>query len=260
MPEGPPGNVVLDLDGVVYLAGTGIPGAGEALAEAGSRGYRLVFATNAAIRTPHQAAARIEELTGYPARPDQVVTSAMAASALLDGTDSPIYPVGEPGLAQTLEGAGFRLTEDPLEAGAVVAGLDLDFHYDRLRGAMRAIRNGARLIGTNPDTTYPTPDGPWPGGGALIAAIEAASGRPAEFAGKPYPPMQEAVAARLGPGPTWVVGDRPETDLALAKARSWKAVLVLTGIVTDPAEVPAEFRPDHVLASIRDLPGLLPWG
>ena len=258
MPEASPGNLVCDLDGVIYLAGTGVPGAGAALSEIAGRGYRVLFATNAALRTVEEVAARIDSLTGYPAQPDQVVTSAVAATTVLGAIDSPILTVGEPGLGESLRRAGLALTDDPLQARTVVAGLDRGFDYDRLRLAMQAVRNGARLLGTNSDTTYPTPEGPWPGGGAIVAAIEAASGRTAEFAGKPFRPMQEAVGALLGPGPTWMVGDRPETDLALARACSWIGVLVLTGIVTDPAEVEPQYRPDHVLPSIREVPELLP--
>jgi len=49
------------------------------------------------------------------------------------------------------------------------------------------------------------------------------------------------------------VGDRPETDLALARAAGWTAVLTLTGITTDRAEIAPEYRPDLVIESIADL-------
>jgi len=253
-----PGNLVCDLDGVVYLAGTAVPGAGDALAAISRRGYRVVFATNASLRTVEEVASRISALTGFHARPEQVVTSAVAASALLVPNDSPVLVVGEAGLSTTLRHAGHTVTSDPAGARAVVAGLDRGFDYDCLRAAMQAVRNGARFIGTNSDRSYPTPDGPWPGAGALVAAIEAAADHPAEFAGKPFPPMGAAITSMLGPGPTWVVGDRPETDLALARAHSWTGVLVLTGVVSDPKRVDPGLRPDHVLASIAGLPDLLP--
>jgi len=113
-------------------------------------------------------------------------------------------------------------------------------------------------VACNDDPTYPTETGLWPGGGAIAAAIETAAGRRAEVAGKPHAPMVEAVRAALGPGPTWVVGDRPETDMALGRVGGWGTVLVLSGVISDPRAVPAALRPDLVVALLADLPALLP--
>jgi HAD superfamily hydrolase (TIGR01450 family) len=252
------GNVVCDLDGVVYLGDTPVSGAGPALAEIDRRGYRLVFATNAPLRTPEAVAHHIASLTGYAASPPQVLTSAMVAAETLSVHDAPVLVVGEEGLALTLAHAGFSLTKDPAQARAVVVGLDRHLTYNRLRVAADALRRGARFVATNRDATYPTESGLWPGGGAVVAALEAATGRTAEVVGKPYPPMRDAVLRRLAPGPTWVVGDRPETDLALGHDQGWTTVLVLSGVVGDPAEVPPALRPDLVLETIADLPAHLP--
>lgn len=256
-PQRTRGNVVCDLDGVVYLADTPVPGAGPALAEIDRRGYRLVFATNAPIRTPEGVAAHITSLTGYPAAASQVVTSAMVAAEMLSARDAPVLAVGEAGLGATLERAGLSLTADPGRARTVVVGLDRRLTYDHLRAASDALLRGARFVASNRDPTYPTESGPVPGGGAIVAALETATGRVAEVAGKPHPPMRDAILSRLGPGPTWLVGDRPETDLALGRGQGWTTVLVLTGVVGDPSEVPPELRPDVVLASIADLPAHL---
>jgi 4-nitrophenyl phosphatase len=258
VPPAPAGNVVCDLDGVVYLSETPIPGAGAALTEIDRRGYRLVFATNAAIRTPEQVAAHITTASGYPARPGQVVTSATAVAEILGAGDEPVLVVGESGLAATIEGAGFALTEDPEAARTVVVGLDRRLTYDRLRLATRALLRGARFVASNEDPTYPTESGLWPGAGAIVAALEAATGRAAEVVGKPHGPMRAAIRRALGSGPTWGVGDRAETDLAMARQEGWVAVLVLSGVVSDAAEVPPGLRPDLVLSSIAELPAHLP--
>ncbi|HUU61057.1 MAG TPA: HAD-IIA family hydrolase [Acidimicrobiia bacterium] len=254
----PLGNVVCDLDGVVYLMDTAVPGAGVALSDIERRGYRLLFATNAAIRTPEGVAAHIASVSGYPAQAAQVVTSAMVAAEVLSAADCPVLVVGEAGLSATLQQSGLRLSDDPREARSVVVGLDRRLTYDRLRVAAAALLRGARFVATIRDPTYPTESGPWPGGGAIVAALEAATGRVAEVVGKPHRPMAEAVVRRLGPGPTWLVGDRPETDLALGRQEGWTTVLVLTGVVSTAADVPAGLRPDLVLATVADLPAHLP--
>jgi NagD protein len=254
----PAGNIVCDLDGVVYLGSAPIPGAGAALAELECRGYRLVFATNAPIRTAAEVARHIREVGGYAAGAEQVITSAMAAAKLLGPGGGPVLVIGESGLGTTLAGAGIEITEDPGTARAVVVGLDRDLTFGRLAAATRAVLGGARFVACNRDPTYPTEAGLLPGGGAIAAAIEVAGGRSAEVAGKPYPPMTDAIRRALGPGPTWVVGDRPETDLALGRDQGWTTVLVLSGVVTDPSTVPEELRPDLVLPSLAALPAVLP--
>lgn len=252
------GNIVCDLDGVVYVGATPVPGAAAALAELEGRGYRLIFATNAPIRTAGEVARHIRAVGGYAARAEQVITSAMAAADLLGPGGGPVLAVGESGLAATLAEAGLEITRDPDSARAVVVGLDRDLTFAHLAAATRAVLRGARFVACNRDPTYPTEAGLLPGGGAIAAAIEVASGRTAEVAGKPCAPMTRAIRRALGPGPTWVVGDRPETDLALGRDQGWTTVLVLSGVVTDPSTVPADLRPGLVLPSLSQLPALLP--
>jgi len=128
-------------------------------------------------------------------------------------------------------------------------GFHRDFDYGRLDAASWAVRHGARLIGTNDDPTYPTPEGPIPGGGAILAAVVTASGAEPVVAGKPNPPLADLVRDRLGPSGI-VVGDRPSTDGAFAAVLGWRFGLVLTGVTTAPPVDPA---PDVVAADLAAL-------
>ena len=248
-----PSNVVFDLDGVVFLCGNTITGSGEALAAIAARGIRIVFATNNATRTTDYIAARIENGTGYTPDPGSIATSATSAVAALGPDDDPILVVGEAGLIETLTTAGRVVTSSGAAATTVIVGLDRRVTYEKLERASTAIRGGARFVATNTDVTFPTPEGPVPGAGTIVAAVAAASGAEPEVMGKPHPAMVRHVSALLAEGDTWMVGDRPETDLALARAAGWVTVLTLTGITTDRSAVAAEYGPDLVIDSIADL-------
>ena len=137
------------------------------------------------------------------------------------------------------------------DADAVAVGFHREFDYERLRIATRAVDRGARLIATNDDATLPTPDGPIPGGGALVAAVAYATGVEAIVAGKPHQPMADLVLAVGGPEGT-VVGDRPSTDGGLATRLGYRFALVLTG-VTHADDLPVEPAPDVVAASLAEL-------
>jgi 4-nitrophenyl phosphatase len=247
-------NLVCDLDGVVYLGDESVPGAGETLERIAGGGVHIVFATNNSTTTPAGVAERIADLTGYAPDPDDVITSSVAAADLLRGRASVALVVGEEGIRSALADAGIATTDSPQEANAVVVGLDRSLTYERLRLAVRAVHGGALLVATNTDATYPTHDGLWPGGGAIVAAIERAAGVDAVVAGKPHTPMIEAIRRRLRAGDTAVVGDRPETDLALAAAAGWRRILVLSGITASAEQVPTDLRPDLTLSSIAGLP------
>lgn len=248
-------NLVCDLDGVVYRGDQVVPGAGEALTRFTAAGYRVIFATNNSSKTDEAVATKITELTGYEVGTGQVVTSARAAAAMLDDSTS-VFVVGGQGLRTAMVEAGHRIVERGEEASAVAVGFDIDLSYDRLRNATRALLNGARFIASNLDTTFPAAHGDlWPGAGAMVAALEAASGRTAEPAGKPHEPMRRLIEARLGRGPVHVVGDRPETDLELGRVAGWNTVLTLSGVT--PAGESSNVSADFVVATLADLPALL---
>jgi glycerol 3-phosphatase-2 len=92
--------------------------------------------------------------------------------------------------------------------------------------AVQAVLRGADLLATARDPTYPQPDGPWPGTGSVLAAVEYATGRTARIVGKPEPQLFHTALDRLGSGRTLVVGDRVASDLAAAAAAKLDAALV----------------------------------
>lgn len=250
-PRGPV-TLVCDLDGVVYLRDRPVEGAAAALRRLEDRGHQILFSTNNATRSSGDTAEHIRQVAGYEARSDQVLTSAMAAAALVAGSNRPCLVLGGAGINEALEDVGVAVTDQWRDAGTVVVGLTMELSYERLRDACSALRAGARFVATNLDATFPTPEGPWPGAGSLVAAVEKASDRVAEVAGKPYAPMQELILSRARYRRVWMVGDRPETDLAMARAAGWTAVLVLTGVTASPEGVdpPADLV-------IPSLPGLV---
>lgn len=248
--------IVCDLDGVVYLGDEGIPGAGDTLASLAEAGHRLLFCTNNSSRTRVAVADKIRRLTGFEVDPESVLSSARAAARLVRGEATSAFVVGGDGIHEALSDEGIERTDDWRRADTVVVGLDVHFDYDRLAGAARAVRNGARLVATNHDATYPTPTGLLPGAGSIVAAVEVAAGCTAEVAGKPHDPMRRLVRERCGEDRVWVVGDRIDTDLAMAFEEGWGSVLVLTG-VSGPADAEHEPAPDLVLDSVADLPEAL---
>jgi 4-nitrophenyl phosphatase len=249
-----PDTIVCDLDGVLYRGEVVVPGAGRALAILAGTGIDLVFVTNNSAKSRAEAAVKIGRLTGFDASEQDVVTSAEAAAHLLVAEAPPTLLFGAAGARPALERAGIPLVEDWHEAGAVIVGLDPSLSYQSLTGAVMAVNRGARFIATNTDPTYPMPEGLWPGAGSLVAAVETATGVTPEVAGKPHPAMRELLRERLAGRRVAVIGDRPETDLALGAAEGWQTILALTGVTASPDGV--EPPPDFVVDSIAEVPGL----
>lgn len=239
---------VLDLDGVVWLADQPIAGAAAAVAELRRRGDAVAFVTNnSAVPRAHVE----DKLARFGIDPqDGVVTSAMAAATLVEPGMTALV-CGGPGIVEELSARGVSVVRDG-DADVVVVGFHLDFDYERLRIASAAVRNGARLVATNDDATYPTPDGPIPGGGSILAAVATASGVTPVVAGKPYPAMVDLVRDRVGAHGIGV-GDRPDTDGRFARALGFRWALVLSG-VTRAADLPVLPEPDLVA---DDLAGLV---
>jgi 4-nitrophenyl phosphatase len=237
---------VFDLDGVIWLADQPIKGASDAVARVRARGNQVAFVSNNSHPTIAAYEAKLEAFD-IPAA-GAVLSSASAAAQLIEAGET-VMVLGGPGVVEAVTGRGATVVDDG-DADVVMVGFHREFDYDRMRRAARAVRRGARLIATNDDATYPTPDGPIPGAGSILAGIERASGMHAVVAGKPYQPMVALVRDRLGPDGV-VVGDRPDTDGRFARALGYRFALVLSG-VTEAGDT-VDPQPDVVAADLAAL-------
>jgi HAD superfamily hydrolase (TIGR01450 family) len=224
---------IVDLDGCVWIGDEPTPGAVEALRAVREAGKRVVFATNDPRSATEDYVTRLWKL-GLKASLRDVVTVGGAVQHLLAETRSgrTAFVIGTAPLRRHVANAGLRIlngTDLASRAEVVVVAGTEDLVYDDLRQASLAIRRGADFLATGRDPTYPQPDGLWPGTGAIVAAVEYATGRTAEVVGKPQPQLLKTALDRLGDGRTLVVGDRVDTDLAAAAAAELDAALVLTG-------------------------------
>ncbi|MGI8758818.1 MAG: HAD-IIA family hydrolase [Acidimicrobiales bacterium] len=218
---------VIDLDGVVWLGRQPITGSADAVARLRAAGEQVVFVTN---NSEARLADQQDKLASAGIPDGEVVTSALAAASVIDPGSTALV-CGGPGVVEALELREVDVrAEGPVDA--VVVGFHLDFDYERLRAAHRAVWQGARLVGTNADPTYPTSDGPIPGAGAILAAVATAAGVEPEVAGKPFGPMAALVRSIVGEGRHVVVGDRPSTDGRLAAELGARFGLVLSGVTT----------------------------
>jgi glycerol 3-phosphatase-2 len=251
-PSDPGGTWVIDLDGVVWLTGEPIAGVPEALAQLGQAGIRTLFATNNSAPTVAELQERLAR-AGVDARPEDLVTSAQAAAGMVE-PGSTVLALADGGVLEALDERGVVVVEDG-PADAVIVGWTHRFDFDRLAQAATAVRDGARLIGTNEDPTHPTPQGLLPGTGAILAAVAAASGVDPEVAGKPHQPLAALVTGRASDVAV-VVGDRPATDGLLAHRLGVPFALVLSGVTkgdAPPLGPPAEeVAPDlaHLVARV----------
>src|SRR6478736_1666206 len=204
----------LDLDGVVWLGDTPIPGAAAAIGRLRAAGERVAFVTNNSFGRRSDVAAK---LTRHGIDPgDDIVTSAVVAAGLVRSGERALV-CGGPGIVEELTLRGVEVVDasapEALDGtfDVVVVGYHPTFDYHRMDTSSAAVRAGARLLATNDDATYPMDTGIKPGGGAIIASIATAAGVAPEVAGKPHEPAAALVRDRLGPDGV-MVGDRPDTD------------------------------------------------
>ncbi len=251
---------ILDLDGVVWWARHPLDCAVAAVRELRRLGHRVIFATNFSHGRRDEIAAALAAAGIDPAR--DVCTSAMAAGSLVDA-DERVHVLGGPGIAEAAQASGGVVVGPGEPADAVIVGWTRQIDFDRLDAAFQAVHAGARLIATNTDRTYPTPSGPIPGGGAIVAAVERATGVDAVVAGKPHRPMAALVEAMVADDPgappsgslhDVMVGDRPATDGRFAVTLGLPFALVtsgVTGVDSVPIDPPVAHLADGLAALVR---------
>jgi len=252
---------VLDLDGCVYVGGEATPGAPEAIRALREAGKGIVFATNDPRHVVEDYVRRLWGV-GVRASTSDVVTVGAATQHLLAETRSgeTAFVIGTAAMCRHVADAGLEVvngTDVASRAAVVVVGGTDDLCYDDLRHATLSLRGGAAFVAAGRDSTYPMPDGLWPGTGAIVVALEYASDRTAEVVGKPEPGLIRTAVDRLGAGRVLVVGDRLDADVAAANRAGLDAVLVLTGATSaEEAASAGEPHPVAVAASLGALVGV----
>ncbi|MBO2518514.1 MULTISPECIES: HAD-IIA family hydrolase [Limnochorda] len=253
---------IFDLDGTIYRGERLIPGADRAVAELRRRGLRVVFVTNKPLSSRAEYAAKLTRL-GIPTPVEDVISSSFVMARYLHEQEpgTRVYCIGEAPLIEELRQMGIQVVDDPRQARFLVVGFDRTFDYQKLTGAMLAIRAGARFVATNPDRTCPVEDGEIPDCAGMVGAVTGVTGAvPEAVVGKPSPYMVAAALDRLGcpPSQVGIAGDRLETDIAMGAAAGMRTFFVLTG--GDRLEQLADDRlpkPDHVVQSVAEIPDLL---
>ena len=244
------------MDGVLWRGMQALPGMRSFFDFLFARRINFILATNNSRNTPSDYVQKLASMGVSGIQPHHIITSGGATVSYLQ-TQYPagtaIYVIGGSGLKQMLRQAGFVLAAAGAEL--VVCGIDFDLTYDKARTATLLIRNGARFIGTNPDSSFPTPEGLAPGAGSILALIATASGCAPTIIGKPERGMFDAALRQLGSEPeeTLMIGDRIGTDIAGAQALGIRTALVMTGVETEASLNSSEVKPDAVFAGLPEL-------
>jgi HAD superfamily hydrolase (TIGR01450 family) len=251
---------LVDLDGVVWVGRELVPGSVEALRKLHAAGKEVAFVTNNPGRPPSTYAERLRE-AGVPVDDERVVTAGVATARLAAerlGAGAGAFVIGAPAFHESVAGAGLELLEGEAARGAdaVLVSGHRGFDYEELLTATLALANDAGLFATSHDPTLPMPGGAWPGTGAILAAVETASGARAEIGGKPERHLFDQARALIGGAErVAMVGDRVSSDIEGGRRAGLATILVLSGATSREEAEAADPRPDLILADLAALLG-----
>ncbi|ESS72641.1 protein NagD [Methyloglobulus morosus KoM1] len=255
--------LIIDMDGVLWHGNQAVPGLTDFFQILRDKNLPFILATNNASHTPQQYVSKLAEM-GVVIEPKEIMTSALATAMYLtenmDPAQTRVFVVGEDGAIQALQEQGFTLTglyeiNGPTSKGAdvVVCGKDHTLTWDKLATATLNIRAGAQFIGTNDDNTLPTELGLIHGNGAILAALQTATGVSPTIIGKPEPIMYQQAISRLGAdlSETIAIGDKLETDILGAIRTGIRSLMVLGGVSTEADLKASEYQPTWVMQDLR---------
>lgn len=245
---------ICDMDGVIYHGNRLLDGVKEFVNHLVENNKQFVFLTNSPERTPHELSMKLERM-GLQVSADHFYTSAMATAEFLSSQKPgcTAYVIGEGALIKAMYDKKIYMND--INPDYVVLGETRSYNFEKLEKAIELVRNGAKLIGANPDTVGVTEKGIMPATGALIAPIEIATGKKAYFVGKPNPLMLRHGLKLLGCHSADIafIGDRMDTDIIAGIESNVDTVLVLSGVTAESDLESFPYRPTYVLGGVGDL-------
>src|SRR3989441_12161842 len=250
---------LIDMDGVIYRENQLIPGAADFVQALNASGTPFLFLTNNSAPTPEDLAVRLKHLGIHGLSARQFYTSALNTADFLSETDPActVFVLGEGGILTALHER--KIANDAIRPSYVVVG-EGAAPMDKLTKAHECIERGARLLATNPDNWCPvSTDKTRPGAGATAAFLEASTGRPAYYLGKPNGYMFHRARRKLAesalsePEQIWMLGEQMETEIRGAVEAGMQAFLVLSGSTQFENVGDYVYQPTRISQSVADL-------
>lgn len=245
---------IIDMDGVLYHGNYLLSGASEFVEWLNRENKKYLFLTNSSERSPRELQLKLARM-GIEVEESHFYTSALATASFLakQCPGGSAYIIGEPGLVKALYDVGFSMND--VNPDYVVVGETRSYNYEKIELAVRLVRQGAKLIGTNPDLTGPSEQGIIPATKALIAPIELATGKKAYYIGKPNPLMMRHGLKLLGTSTedTVIIGDRMDTDIVAGIEADIDTVLVLSGVTSRETLQQFPYQPHYILNGVGEL-------
>jgi 4-nitrophenyl phosphatase len=210
--------IVFDLDGVLYYGENVVEGAVEAVADLRNSGYQIFYLTNNSGKSRQQIVDKLNKFGFSVELRNTYCGSYALVIYLIENKILSVYVIGTEDLKRDLKSRNIGV-EDSSDVSAVVVGFDRSLNYDKIAMASDAIRNGAKLIIANKDTSYPIGSSRrLPGTGAMVGAIVGATDHDPDFhVGKPNTYLLELLCKEhgLSAEEICVVGDEL-SDIELA--------------------------------------------
>lgn len=244
---------IVDLDGTMYNGNKKIDDAADFIQRLRDANKPFLFLTNNSTAHPDATAIKLGDISDVEAYPEEVFTSVKATISYLKNEDiKRVYAIGEIGLVNGLDDAGFELTTTDVDA--VVVGLDRDLTYEKLAQATLLIQAGAKFIATNPDTNIPTERGFIPSNGPQVAYLETSTQVKPTIIGKPEAAIMDAALAEMGLNKEEVlmVGDNYATDIQAGIRNDIDTLLVLTGLTSKEEVDQLPIEPTYVRDTLAD--------
>jgi len=252
---------LIDLDGVVYIGDSEVPGSAKAVCDLLNCGKTVIFLTNNPRHAISQYFDKLNEI-GIEHDSLKIITSGTALAQHIKSNFSALnkkkaYVIGSTSLKEEIGLTGLELVSGDRAKNAdfVIFGGHPEFHYDEMKIATLAIANGAHFFATNRDMVYPTTEGHIPATGAMLTSIEAASGKKAISAGKPEIMMFDIASGHHEHEKerTVIIGDHLDTDIAGGKNAGISTILMISDPKINEELRQSDIKPDHIIYSLNDL-------
>lgn len=250
---------LLDMDGTFYLGERLLDGSLDFIDAVVKSGRDFLFLTNNSSRNAQYYVEKLHRM-GLDVPAEKVLTSgqatAMKCVQLYPGQRA--FVLGNPYMCEELRQGGVQIDQE--HPDYVIIGYDTTLDYAKMTAVCDWVRAGLPYVASHPDFNCPTETGFAPDIGAIMAFIEASTGRrPDLIVGKPHGGIVEAALQRTGltADEMAMVGDRLYTDVETGLRHGMTAILVLSGETTPEMAAQSETKPDYTFGRLADMIPLL---